>query len=254
MQQRMLERLGLTKHEAKIYLALLELGSTNAGPIIAKTKLHRQIVYSALENLIDKGLVTFVVEKNRRYFQATEPEQFKEWFKEEEKEIDVRRKEFERLLPELLAKKPVKGKEQEVCIYRGNKGLKTVLDYILKATKKEINILAVSYRKVGPGLDKYYKYYFPKFLKGLANKKIKIRFIFPEGTRKIRGEIVAKLPFVQVKYIPDEYATPIGIQIYSGHVSLMAFQPIPLAIRISSKEVFDAMRSYFEALWRTAVN
>ena len=100
MKERMLERLGLTRHESRVYLALLELGSTNAGPIIAKTKLHRQIVYSALESLIDKGIVTFVVEKNRRYFQAADPEQFKEWFKEEEKEIDERRKEFERLLPE----------------------------------------------------------------------------------------------------------------------------------------------------------
>ena len=36
-----LEDLGLTNAEIKIYLALLELGSTTAGPIIEKSGLHQ---------------------------------------------------------------------------------------------------------------------------------------------------------------------------------------------------------------------
>ena len=66
-----LTKLGLTLNEAKVYFALLELGSTNAGEIIKKTKLHRNIVYDKLDKLIEKGLVSFVTIKNIKQFEVT---------------------------------------------------------------------------------------------------------------------------------------------------------------------------------------
>ena len=159
--------------------------------------------------------------------------------------------EFQKLLPELLAKKTSKGQEQEVHIYRGSKGAKAALDYITQECKKEIQILAVGYKKV-PGLEKYYKYYFPKFLRERAEKGAKADFIFPENTRKVRGEIVANMPLVKVKYVPNDYATPIGIQIYNNNVSFFIFEPTLLVIRIKHKAVYDSMVQYFNALWKIA--
>ena len=41
-----LENLGLTKAEIKVYLALLELGSSKAGAIIKKTNLPSKLITS----------------------------------------------------------------------------------------------------------------------------------------------------------------------------------------------------------------
>ena len=60
MDTRILEDIGLTNAEIKIYLALLELGTSTAGPILEKSGLQNSVVHMTLKKLVDKGLVTFV--------------------------------------------------------------------------------------------------------------------------------------------------------------------------------------------------
>ena len=60
----LLTSLGLSKNEAKVYLALLDLGSATAGKIAEKSKVHRTNVYDALERLIEKGVVTYIFKKD----------------------------------------------------------------------------------------------------------------------------------------------------------------------------------------------
>ena len=69
-----LEDLGLTQAETKVYLALLELGSSTAGPILEKSGLQNSVVHRALNSLIAKGLINFVSEGKRKIYQATNPE------------------------------------------------------------------------------------------------------------------------------------------------------------------------------------
>jgi sugar-specific transcriptional regulator TrmB len=69
-----LEKLSLSRHEACVYLELLKLGATNAGPIVKNTKLHRQVVYGALGSLEDSHLVSVMVQNNRKVFQACPPD------------------------------------------------------------------------------------------------------------------------------------------------------------------------------------
>ena len=66
MNTEYLEELGLTNAEAKIYIALLELGSSQAGKITEKTGIHRRTVYDAIERLIEKGLISYIKQNNNR--------------------------------------------------------------------------------------------------------------------------------------------------------------------------------------------
>ena len=70
MDTKILERVGLTKNEIKIYLALLELGTTTTGPLTRKAGIHASRVYESLNNLIKKGLVSFVIKANIKHFSA----------------------------------------------------------------------------------------------------------------------------------------------------------------------------------------
>ncbi|MBS3102745.1 hypothetical protein J4458_04845 [Candidatus Woesearchaeota archaeon] len=51
MQLEILQRVGLTPGEAKIYLALLELGQSTTGPIVNKSKVSTSKTYKILERL-----------------------------------------------------------------------------------------------------------------------------------------------------------------------------------------------------------
>ena len=87
-----LEDLGLTNAEIKVYLALLELGNSTAGPIREKSGLQNSVIHRSLNSLINKGLINYVLESKRKIYQATNPENFLNF-------IDDKKKRFELIPP-----------------------------------------------------------------------------------------------------------------------------------------------------------
>lgn len=55
MALEVLEELGLTKSEIKVYLALLELGQSTTGPVVDKAEIASSKIYEILEKLVNKG-------------------------------------------------------------------------------------------------------------------------------------------------------------------------------------------------------
>jgi len=63
--------LGLTEGEAKVYLSLLELGSSTIGPIIKKANIASSNVYDILNRLLKKGIVSYILKQKIKYFQES---------------------------------------------------------------------------------------------------------------------------------------------------------------------------------------
>src|SRR3990167_5828378 len=81
-----LEELGFTHNEALTYTALLGIGETTTGAIVKKTGLHRVLIYDALESLIRKGLASYVIKENIKYFQAADPQRLLDFIQEKEEQ------------------------------------------------------------------------------------------------------------------------------------------------------------------------
>ena len=97
-----LEYLGLSHNEAITYRALLKIGETKTGEIVKQTNLHRVLIYDALDSLIKKGLASYIIKENIKYFRAADPETLKSFIVEREKMAD-------KLIPELKS-------IQNICI------------------------------------------------------------------------------------------------------------------------------------------
>ncbi len=128
--QKALISLGLDKNEAKVYMALLELGLTKAGPIIQTTKLHRMLVYNALDSLITQGLVTELHKNNIKLFQASDPEALTDRTK---KLDDLAHS----LLPDLRKLQQDKGDVINVRTLIGKEGFQTNLENLIESTAKQ---------------------------------------------------------------------------------------------------------------------
>ena len=152
MNTSLLEELGLTHNESLIYTALLEIGETKTGAIVKKTGLHRVIIYDALESLIKKGLVSFVIKENRKYFQATDPTMILNFLKEKE-EI------AKSILPELNFKREQAKIKQQVSIYEGIRGLKSVLQNMLKELTPNGTYYVLASGNMADSLGPYYNIY-----------------------------------------------------------------------------------------------
>lgn len=232
-----LKKLGLTENESKVYLALLEIGSTNAGQIIKKTKIHRNIVYDNLEKLIEKGLVSFVIIKNTKYFETTSSNEFEEYIKKQKQEVLNKEKIMKQLLPEIKKKRPVERKN-EATIFKGQKGLKTILEKITK-TKSEILVFGT-----GWGMKETMGTYYEQWHLKLKKKKIRAKILLPKHKK---GKFLK--PFI-ARYLSEEDIIPSTICVYEDKVLNVMWDKEPIAILMTSDQISKSYRKYFNILWK----
>ncbi len=231
-----LEEVGLTQNESKVYLALLRLKSALAGEITEKSGVHRRNVYDALERLIQKGLVSYIYGKTRKYFKAEPPENLL-------RILDAKKGAIQEQLPKLNSMFQEHKPEVNVRIYSGKQGLKNIFDDQIES-KTDILIFGKSIRDV-PELQ----FYFPQHRRRRMEKGVHVRAIFDESSRK---KDVAKLPLSNLKYLPDESLGPVSVNIYDGKVVIILTADTATAILIENKKIYEAYKNYFKLLWKIA--
>lgn len=237
-----LERLGLTKIEARVYLGLLKLGSTKTGPLIKKTELHRATVYDVLKRLMEKGLVTFIVKEKTKYFQTANPEHFLDLISEQRQEIENKEKTTKELVKKLQHIQEQAKIKESASIFQGKHGIKAIFDDILNY--KEYDVFA-SKGKFKEILGSY----FDQFQKRKKQLKIKSRVLIDENLKN--SEYVKSISG-EIKFLSKEYDYPTATFIYGDKVAFFVFTEYPTAFLIESKEVAASFKAYFELLWRKA--
>jgi sugar-specific transcriptional regulator TrmB len=236
-----LEQLGLTHNEALTYKALLQTGETKTGSLVKKTKLHRVQIYDALESLINKGLASYVIKENIKYFQAADPSRLVD-FVEEKKVI------AEEMLPQLNLLKQEGNQKQTVSIYEGIKGLKSAMNNMLKELENTSDHYVFASGHMAEAMGSYY-YVFQKIKK---KKKIKTSILYDEAFRK-RKDIISKT-YYKIRYSPLSYF-PTDTWIYNNKVLIVTYtcKP-PIAILIQSQETADSYKGLFNGFWKSAKN
>lgn len=222
---------GLTDNESKVYLSLIDLGPSLAGKISRKTGLHRRTIYDVTETLIQKGLVSYILENNRRIFTANDPKHILDII-EEKKSI---------LLPkieELYGKFKLTKKKEQTNFYRGKNGLKIVFENQLNY--EEVLVL-------GATRDAYntMPYYFKWFNERRKEKKVRVRIITSD--KIIRPKILA-----DTRYLPEKYANPVVINIYGDSVAMIMWGKNPFAIVVEQEEFAQGYKKYFDIMWKIA--
>jgi len=231
-----LEKYGLSQNEAKVYLTLISLGNAMAGKISKEAMMDRTSCYDALKKLIKKGLVSYVVEANRKLFKAISPNRLLGILKEKQEDI-------ERILPELKEiYRPEKGKSN-VTMFKGYRGIKTVFEDILAEAKGKENLVIDSSGKFKEKMP----YYVDHFVRGLEKNKIRIRHIVR------RGIDIHPSKTTTIRYFSKEAReTSVSTNIYADKIAIILWTDIPEAIIIENKTAAESYKDYFEVLWKAA--
>jgi sugar-specific transcriptional regulator TrmB len=229
--QQQLRDAGLTENESKVYISLLEIGPSNAGAITKKSGLHRRVVYDVLDMLVKKGLIGYILKNNIRVFQASNPERFLEILREKEEVIGE-------IMPNMISLYRKTREKEETNFYKGKRGLRNVFEDQLECGK-EVLILGASSLAY-----EVMQYYFKWYDKRRKSKKIRARIIFHDVDKNI------KVPFSEIRYLPQKYASPVAINIYGDKIALILWQKEdPIAILIKNKDMAEGYKQYFELMW-----
>jgi len=226
-----LREAGLSKNESKVYLALLDIGPCLAGQISRKSGLHRRTVYDTTEMLIKKGLIGYILNNNRRVFEASDPNRIIEMIEEKKNVVAP-------VVEELKDKFVLVNEKSETNFYKGKLGLKTIFEDQLNYS--EILILGASPNAYDI-LQFYFKWYDQK------RKKKKIRSKIISASKKI-----SRVPMSEIRYLPKKYFNPLAINIYGDKVAIILWKKEPMGIVIKEKEVADSYRQYFELMWKVS--
>ena len=233
-------KLGLTENESKVYLSLIELGSTNAGEIIKKTKLHRNIVYENLDKLIEKGFVSFVTIKNIKHFEITSLKELKEFVARKKEEINNEEEIISRILPELEKIRSPIERKQDATIFKGKRSIKNILEEITQS-KTEVLVFGTCW-----GMRESMSDYYEQWHLKLKKNRTKCRIVLP-----INKPGMYLYPFI-TRYLSEEQIIPSTIAVFDNKVLNVIWGEEPLGILIISNKVADSYRNYFELLWKIA--
>jgi len=239
MDIEILEDLGLTASEIKTYITLLELGSSSAGKILEKSGLQNSVVHRALNSLIEKGLVNFILEGRIKIYQATDPEHFRQF-------IDNKKQRFEQILPELKKKQSLAKETSQATIYKGKRGI-TEIYYKMISLKGEY----LTFGGGEPCVEKMGLTWWNNLHKKRVANKLPSRQLFDESVKPQAGQIL-KNPMTKVRFLSKEFAQFQETVIVGDYVAINVFTENPYGILIKDSSVARGYKKYFEMLWKLA--
>ncbi|HLC57248.1 MAG TPA: helix-turn-helix domain-containing protein [Candidatus Nanoarchaeia archaeon] len=249
MNGEILTQIGLSKNEIKVYFALLELEQSSATPIVRKSSIPNSKVYPTLEKLIKKGLVSYVIKNNVKYFQPSSPKNLIDLLDKKEKEIIRQKQKINLLISEIEAKKDMSKDKQEAVIYEGLEGVNVAFESILSTLKpnEEYQVFTL-----GKELEREeLKRFFRNFHKRRIFKRIKARLLV---NKKIRKIFFAYHKYSGMKVRYADLSLPTGVFIYGNNVMTVVWENNPTAFVITSKNNADRYKEFFENIWRISRN
>lgn len=232
MDAQLLEDIGLTKLEIKVYLAMLDLGSASAGEISSVSGVHRRSVYDALDRLLEKGLVTIINVNNRREYQAVNPNRLLDLMRAREANI-------QQVLPELLARFNTSREKNPASFFKGKEGIKAIFEDQLRVGK---TIHVISGSKTAYDMLPYFIKHYDAERK---RRNIQIKIMFNNNAKGM-----GRPPVTDVRYLPEVYGGLAAVNIYGDNVAIILWsEDTPMGIVINNRDIAKSYLNYFYMLW-----
>ncbi|MBU0597053.1 helix-turn-helix domain-containing protein [Patescibacteria group bacterium] len=134
--EKTIKSLGFTESEAQIYLTSLELGPSPVQAVAKEAGVSRVTAYSAIEALMNEGLMSTVEKGKKKLYAAEPPERLVSVANAKAKAIENTAKEVESSIGEL--KLIERGEKPVVRVFEGPEALKTIMDDVVRSRPTEL--------------------------------------------------------------------------------------------------------------------
>jgi sugar-specific transcriptional regulator TrmB len=246
-----LQKLGLTEHEAKVYLATLSLGPSSAVQLANSTNIKRPTVYLAVKNLIKQGLMHQTLDK-KSLFVAEKPQKLEKLNKRLRRQVIDAEILLESILPGLIKLPKQYNQEPKIDFYSGIEGLKNIA--------LEISASRSSWYFFGSGkkiLDVFVKSKRMDILHDSwalreNSDRPKIYIITDKGVFDLgKGWEKTKTEWREVKVLSETIKVGSGFIIYEDKLAVLNIENKPFAAVIKSKEVVEVVKVMFQLIWKS---
>jgi len=236
-----LENLGLSEKEAKVYLALLELGQASAYRVAQKSGVKKPTTYVLLDELRNKELVVKMPGDKTQMFIAKSPEEF---FASARHRVNS----AVESLPEILS---VMKKQNKVrtMYFEGVDGLQQALWYEMKANTD--NELIGFYAHAENMKQELYDLSW-KWAEDMSQNNISVRGFVPAHDSNIPYRQSDKKYNREMRELPYEiYSSETSMDVMGDFVRIIDLtKSSPQAIIIENERTAKMVKQIFEMMWK----
>ncbi len=247
MNLEQLKELGLSEGQINVYTAVLELGISTLNKIQEKTGIERRNIYDILNKLIEKGLISYTVEKGKRSYQCTHPNSILDEIEKKEKLLQ----ELKNKVPDIKDLFNFSKPEIRAEVYRGNEAMKSLLNEALEHKKTYwVGGNSGVEKNTGDAMKRWFKHW--------MNKRVELKHVMHDlvdhGTHLegLKPKDVKKHKKYYYKYcsLPKGMESPMVIIMFGNKVAQVLWSKQSFAFVLESQEIRESFMKYFNYFWK----
>ena len=238
-----LQNYGLSEKEARVYLTVLELGTSIASTIARRAELNRVTTYTLLEDLKRDGIVNETTKDGVKFYSVISPDILL-------KQLEQKYESFKEKVPELLAMAEKFGNKIKVQFFEGVEWIVKMYNDTLSSTTEPI-LAFLGLQDMPPALKKRL---FEGYVKQRIKLKIPAKVIVNDTETSKDYKKLDKQNIKETRIIKTDLFALYGeIDIYAeNRVAIFMFNDKEMSwIIIHSKSMHDSLKSIFNFIWKT---
>lgn len=232
-----LTKIGLHEREAKLYLALLELGESGVYPLSKKAEIQRTYVYDILDALAKRGLVTRFEKEGKKTYRAEPPETI-------ERMLQQRLTDFSAILPELLSIYNIAPNKPKVRFYEGKEGALAMYDEMMAEPW---------YDNIGEP-DAFLAAMGPDFATDLGRRiaanKIRTRELFTRPQHPLLHNTEYNASLQEIRYLAEGVHITTDLCISETKAYFISFDKDIHTVVIEGSGIVRTLQTMFDLLWQ----
>ncbi len=234
--------LGLNDSEIAVYLLSLEIGPAQPQALTKHSGFSRPATYQAIDQLVKKGLMSFVPKGKRHVYAAEPPERILHFGQTRLKELEIKIKEIADNIDELDALR--KSDRPAVKFFEGANGIKSILSDLV-ASEPEMTYEITN-------IDAVKNVFSSNELQSAHKIMEKAR---GKGRAFLSGEVKYVRKGVDARHLPKEKFPFEGdVLIYGDKAALVSYKGKVVGVVIENQEIVKTLKALFDVAWQSSDN
>ncbi len=239
----LLQNLGLSQHEASVYLAALSLGPCTVLSLSKTSRVKRTTIYSVIESLKDKGLITIKITGFKRRFVAEDPRKLQHI-------IEKKREELTAAMPELELLKHISDDTNSITYYEGIRAIKTVYEKLLEDVQQSSTYYVIGNQEFWYSRDKKYFQNFIERRGELARESgVKVKLLLQNSSITLQHKR-AEVKYEEIiRILPKRVQFETNLVITDFRVLIHQLHEPDSALVIENPSIIKMHKELFQILW-----
>lgn len=239
----------LSPKEQLVLACLFQIHKAGVNQLSKETVINRTTLYPILKKLMEKGLVSSFSQDGTTIYEPIDPESFKSWLKDKNKEIIDETSILENWLKETVQAEQIPSLVSKIKYFEGFEAVKTMYADSWRNNKNKIIYAITDVRAAVESMGKFfYKEYMPERIA----HDVKVKDIMTTNKEGKNAVKISKDYLREAKLAKGLFENlGIEINIYDNKLSIAAYnKQKPVGVIIENEKIASAMKSIFEHLWK----